>query len=143
MNITLSDSLARARINNRRLLRGWTIYVTHNIAAGYETFRAMIEVNGGQAVVYKGRTGVQLPRARLRRDEDPDAGAESQHQGGDVECDYVYLVSGSEDDESKLWGTFQALAKKQGLQARIVKTEWLLNLALKQEVEWNEGWKAV
>jgi len=92
-------------------------------------------------VPYRGRTGVQLPRRRLKQFEDPEAGLESQNQGGDVETDYVYLVSGTADEEVKLWATFRKMAEKQGLEARIVKTDWLLNSAMAQRVEWDVRWE--
>jgi len=139
--IRLTKTLARAKDNNRRLLRGWTIYVTEHVNGGFDTYKDVIDSNGGTAVIYRGRTGVQLPRRRLRLDEDPDAGLESQNQGGDEETDFVYLVSGTADEDVKMWATFRKMASKQGLEARIVKTDWLLNLAMRQCVEWDDKWE--
>lgn len=139
--MSLTTSLSRAKINQNKLLRGWTIYISGNIDARLDTFRDIVMANGGTAIPYRGRTGVTLPRRRLPHAEDPDAGAESQHQGGDVECDYVYLVSSTKDDEVKIWPTFRQLARKQDLQARIVKTDWLLNLAMVQRIEWEPSWE--
>lgn len=138
--INLDESVQRAKDNNQRLLRGWTIYVTDKVAGGFETFKDIIVANGGTALPYRGRTGVALPRRRLRMNEDPDAGLESQNQGGDEETDYVYLLSGATEDEIKLWGTFKKMAEKQDLEARIVKTDWILNCAMAQRVEWDEKW---
>lgn len=139
--IRLKDSLARAKENNGRLLRGWTIFVTAKIKSGYETFEEIIKANGGTPTAYRGRTGVSLPRRRKNPSEDPEAGAESQHQGGDEETDYVYLVSGFSDEETKVWDTFRTMAEKQDLRARIVSTDWLLNLAMQQKVEWDPKWE--
>jgi len=84
---------------------------------------------------------MQLPRRRLKVLEDPDAGLESQNQGGDDETDFVYLVSGTADDDVKVWATFRKMAEKQGLSARIVKTDWLLNCAMAQRIEWDARWE--
>ena len=95
-------------------------------------------MNGGAAFLYAGRTGLTMPKRRLK--EDPDSGAESQNQGTDDEYDYVYLVSGTSDVETKLWKTFKDTAQKQDLEARIVKTDWLLNAAMSQRIQWDEKW---
>ena len=141
LGIYLDDALKRAKDNNRKLLRGWTIYVSHKVNGGFDTYKDIVEINGGTAVPYRGRTGVQLPRRRLRQAGDPGAGLESQNQGGDVETDFVYLVSGTEEDEGKMWQTFRKMAQKQDLEARIVSPDWLLNLAMAQRVEWDEKWE--
>jgi hypothetical protein len=132
----LSESLKRAEDNQHNLLRGWTIFVTKDVNGGFDTYKDIITLNGGQAMMYAGRTGVTIPKRRLR--DDPDAGSESQHQGGDEEFDYVYLVSGDSEVDIKLWKQFRDLAKKQDLEARIVKNDWLLHLAMAQQIEWKE-----
>jgi hypothetical protein len=132
----LSESLERAEDNQHNLLRGWTIFVTKDVNGGFETYKDIITLNGGQAMMYAGRTGVTIPKRRLR--DDPEAGSESQHQGGDEEFDYVYLVSGDSEVDIKLWKQFRDLAKKQDLEARIVKNDWLLHLAMAQQIEWKE-----
>lgn len=133
--------MRRAKENDRKLLRGWTIYITDKVNGGFDTYHEIVSVNGGLAVPYRGRTGVQLPNRRLRLDEDPDAGLESQNQGGDAETDYVYLVSGADEEETKIWPTFRKMAEKQDLVSRIVKTDWLLSLAMCQKVEWHDWWE--
>ena len=137
MGFKLTESLERAKINQHKLLRGWSIFVTKDIPGGFETYKEIIELNGGGPHLYQGRTGLVL-KPRLRGD--PAAGAESQHQGEDDEFECIYLVSGTSEAESKLWKTFRALAEKQDLQPRIVKSEWLLTAALSQQVEWKDEW---
>ncbi|KAK3069232.1 regulator of Ty1 Transposition [Teratosphaeriaceae sp. CCFEE 6253] len=139
MGFTLTESLSRAKINKRRLLRGWSIFVTKDIPGGFETYKEIIEVNGGEAYLYQGRTGLKIPKPGSRND--PDAGLESQHQGEDADHDFVYLVSGASETEVKLWKTFRALAEKQGLRTRVVKSEWLLSAALSQQIGWRSEWE--
>lgn len=138
LGFKLVEALERAEVNQRKLLRGWSIFVTKDIQGGFETYKEIITLNGGDAFMYAGRTGLTIPKRRLR--DDPDAGSESQHQGGDDEYDCVYLVSGISDPEVKLWKQFSTLAEKQDLQARIVKSDWLLNAAMSQQVTWDEKW---
>ena len=133
-DFNLADSLARAEDNQGKLLRGWSIFVTKDVKGGFDTYKDIITANGGQALLYAGRTGVNIPKRRLRND--PEAGSESQHQGGDEEFDYVYLVSGDSEADVKLWKPFRDLAEKQGLAARIVKNDWLLHVAMSQRIEW-------
>jgi hypothetical protein len=135
----LSEALARAEDNQGRLLRGWTIYVTKDINGGFDTYKDIISLNGGQALMYAGRTGLTMPKRRLR--DDPEAGSESQHQGGDAEFDYVYLMSGVSEAEVKLWKQFRDLAKKQDLEARIVRNDWLLYQTMSQKIEWKDKFR--
>lgn len=135
---TLGGAVARAQVNNYRLFRGWSIFVTREVTGGFDTYKDIIEINGGKALAYAGRTGLALPKRRLRYEDDENAGVESQHQGGEDEFDHVYLVSGTSEAEVKLWKTFASLAQKQGLNGRIVKTDWLLHAAMSQRVEWRD-----
>jgi len=137
----LNEALKRAVINKGKLFRGWTIYLTDKLKGGFETYKDIIEANSGSAIVYRGRTGVQLPHRRPIAAQDPDAGQESQHQGGDEETEYVYLVSSLKEEDMKIWSTFRALAAKQELKARIVSTDWLLNAAIIQEIRWRDEWQ--
>jgi hypothetical protein len=139
MGINLAESLERAKINEHRLFRGWSIFVTRDIPGTFDTFKSIITLNGGQAMMYQGRTGTTIPKRRLR--DDPSAGGESQHQGGDDEYDCVYLVSGTSEPEQKLWKSFAELAAKQDLEARIVKADWLLHAAMSQQITWKDMWE--
>ncbi|KAK5137362.1 hypothetical protein LTR08_008940 [Meristemomyces frigidus] len=135
----LTEALARAKINDRKLLRGWSIFVAKDIQGGFDTFKEIITLNGGDAYNYAARTGLKMAKRRTARD-DPEAGQESQHQGGEEEDDFVYLVSGKSEAEAKLWKHFRAIAEENGLQARIASTDWLLNAAMSQQVRWEEKW---
>ncbi|KAF1820958.1 uncharacterized protein K489DRAFT_382001 [Dissoconium aciculare CBS 342.82] len=138
MGFRLVDALQRARENQGKLLRGWSIFVTKDVNGGFETFKEIITVNGGAAFLYQGRTGMQLPKRRLR--DDPQSGEESQNQGGADEFDYVYLVSGNSENDQKLWRNFRNVAHRQEVEARIVTTDWLLNAAMSQQITFDEKW---
>ena len=136
LGFQLNESLERAKQNNRKLFAGWSIYVTKDIKGGFETYKDIISVNGGAALMYQGRTGVTV--AKRRPQGDPAAGPESQNQGEDDEYGCVYLVSGETVAEIKNWKTFRKEAEKQELEARIVTSDWLLNAALSQEIVFRE-----
>jgi hypothetical protein len=139
MGFVLSEALQRAKINDHKLFRGWSIFVTRDIPGTFDTFKSIITLNGGNPMMYQGRTGTTIPKRRLR--DDPSAGGESQHQGGDEEYDHVYLVSGTSEPEQKLWKSFTELAAKQDLEARIVKSDWLLHAAMSQQITWKDMWE--
>lgn len=136
MGFTLESSLERAKVNDRKLFNGWSIFVTKDVKGGFETYKDIVTLNGGAALLYSGRTGLVLPKRRIE-----GAGAESQNQGGAAEYDFVYLVSGESEAEIKLWSKFRDMAHKQGLKARVVGTEWLVCAALSQQVEWKTKWE--
>ncbi|KAI7364078.1 hypothetical protein KC328_g18825, partial [Hortaea werneckii] len=153
LGFRLSEALDRARTNRHKLLSGWTIFVTKDIQGGFETYKEIIRVNGGEVMMYAGRTGLKMPPSRRSRrekgqgdgsgSEDGEGGAageESQNQGGEDELDCVYLVSGTTEAEKKLWKGFRSTAEKQELVPRIVRTDWLLNAAMSQRVRWDAKW---
>lgn len=135
----LSDALARAQINKHRLFRGWEIYVTDHMPGGFDTYKDIISVNGGNALAFRGsRRGTTLKR---RLALDPAAGEESQNQGGEEEYDYVYLVANNTPADKPLWKQFRKLAIEQELRPRVVKADWLLLSALSQRIQWDPEWK--
>ncbi|EGP91732.1 uncharacterized protein MYCGRDRAFT_67446 [Zymoseptoria tritici IPO323] len=134
----LADALERAKHNNRKLFRGWSIFVTKDVNGGFDTYKDIITLNGGVALLYTGRTGITLPKRQERND--PESGQESQNQGGDDEFDYVYLVSGGSEAEVKLWKTFRDTIGKQQLKARIVQPDWLLHAAMTQQIIWKDSY---
>ncbi|KAH9809516.1 Regulator of Ty1 transposition protein [Teratosphaeria destructans] len=137
MGFKLTEALERAQVNDRKLLRDWSIFVTRDVPGGFDTYKEIITLNGGNAHLYTGRTGLVLPR---RKRDDPDAGPEAQNQGGDEEFGLVYLVSGTSEPERKLWKSFRSTVEKQHLKPRVARNDWLLNAAMSQKVGWDEKW---
>jgi hypothetical protein len=131
LGFRLADSLERAKSNKRQLFRGWTIYVTKEVKGGFDTYKDIVGLNGGTALLYTGRTGTILAKRDVRN---------SPNQGGDDELDKIYLVTGDGDADAKVWKPFRTMANKQGLEARIVTPDWLLNAALRQEVVFEQKW---
>jgi len=115
----LSGALLRAKENKGRLLRGHSIYVTEAVRGGFETYRSIIEVNGGKCLMYRARAATSL---RAGVDEDTDGSESGQPE-------FVYLVSGQTHEEAKLWPKFKQMVEAAGKNPRIVRNDWLLNTA--------------
>ncbi|KAH8731124.1 BRCT domain-containing protein [Phaeosphaeriaceae sp. PMI808] len=132
----MEESVARAEQNKHHLLRGWTIFCTEKIAGGFDTYKDIVEANGGKCAMWKGRTtsitGSKRPKTSTSE--------ESQNQKED-EGDVLYLISDADKKDFGNWVKFRELAKKHDMVPRIVKTEWILCVAMAQYVHWNKAWE--
>ena len=126
----LSDALVRAKENKGRLFRGYSIYVTEAIYGGFDTYKSIIEVNGGSCFMYRGRAGGSAA-LKAGSEEDTDESESSQPE-------YAYLVSGTSHEEAKLWTRFRQMVAGSDKRPRIVRNDWLLNTALSQEHQWRD-----
>jgi hypothetical protein len=126
--LKLKDAVKRARFNSRRLLKDVAVCCTADIVNGPDTFRAIVEANGGIFYVYRGRGGFVLKR---------DGDEESQAH---PESEPIYLLSGLKPDEKKVWPKFEQMARDGGMEPRIVHTEWLLDTAMSQEIKWDDNY---
>ncbi len=129
--LKLKDAVKRAKFNSRRLLQDVAVCCTADIANGPETFRAIVEANGGIFYVYRGRGGFVLKRDENEEDED-------HHEN-----EPIYLLSGLKPDEKKVWPKFEQMARDGGMVPRIVLTEWLLDTAMSQEIKWDDNYLTI
>ena len=128
IGVKLADTTTRAKINKRHLLKGYSIYCTEIIHGGYETYKSIIEANGGNCLLYRARATANVAT------RDPE----------DMETEpaqYMYLMSGATPDEAKLWPKFRKTARAAGKTARIVKTDWMIDLGLSQRIEWQDHYE--
>ncbi|KAH4016316.1 hypothetical protein HBH82_201290 [Parastagonospora nodorum] len=132
----MSEATARAKQNKHRLLKDWTIFCTQNVAGGFETYKDIIEANGGKCAMWKGRT-TSITASKRKKNPSTE---ESQNQKED-EGDVLYLISDPDKKEFANWSKFKELAEKHDMIPRIVKTEWILNVAMSQYVHWKEEWE--
>ncbi|KAF2401535.1 hypothetical protein EJ06DRAFT_581646 [Trichodelitschia bisporula] len=128
LGLRLADSLARAKANKRALLKGWQVFCTEGVPGGVESMRAIVLANGGQLVVYKGRTAAEVKNR-------PKAGKETQG-----EEEQLILLSGDSKAERALWPKFKEMAQGVAMRPVVCRKEWLLDVALGQRVGWAEGW---
>jgi hypothetical protein len=135
LGITLKDSLAQAKHNNHHLLSGWQIFCTEHVTGGFDTFKAIVEANGGTCMLYKGRTAMTVTKRSFAAN---DLAAESQ---GDDKGDTLYLISGNSKKERELWPAFSKMANAADMVPVVVKTDWLLSVAMQNVVHWDDKWK--
>ena len=124
--LKLKDVLARAKANKRILLRRVPIYCTKDIPNGPETYRAIVESNGGTFAVYTGRPTIK--KTNPEEDEGP--------------AEPVYLITGHKPIERQLWPKFAEMANEGNMIPRIVTTEWLLDVAMFQKQKWDKKYLA-
>jgi hypothetical protein len=135
---TLSESVARARQNQKRLLKGWTVFCTDAVTGGFKTFSDIIAANGGTCNLWKGRTThVSASKRTIDAGNTTEVSQNQQEDDGNV----LYLLSEPRKSELKLWESFRALAKKHDMVPRIVRTEWILFVAMAQYVHWDPEWE--
>src|SRR5271155_1527247 len=119
LGISLALSRERAKENRHLLLQGRTIYCMENIHGGFETFKSIVSANGGECNQYKGRPSSRV--ASRRADMEVDAtDDDSQNE--------VYLISGPEKENFKLWSRFRQMAEGCRKNPRIVSPDWLLEM---------------
>jgi hypothetical protein len=131
LNISLQKALCNAKKNAHNLLKDRIIYCVESIHTGVDILQSIIEANGGRCIVYHGRPGTTLPTRRVENSPDSD----------DEEADALYLISGTKKDQAKLWSKFRQLAEGQRWKPRIVKTDWLLDQAMAQELRWDDSYE--
>lgn len=130
---TLSESTARAKENKGQLLKNYIIYCTEAVHGGYDTYKSIIEANGGKCHPFRARaSSIVSARGALDANEDDEAPESPE---------YSYLVSGSTYEESRIWTRFRQIAQGKGMVPRVVRTDWIIDLALSQRINWNESYE--
>jgi hypothetical protein len=124
-HISLAQSQKRAKENRNKLLQGRTVYCVENIQGGFETFKSIIEANGGRCNMYRGRPGTMVPSRR--------AESEASTTDDDSQAE-VFLISGSDKDNERLWPRFRQMAEGSRKIPRIVRSDWLLESAMAQQI---------
>ena len=134
LGFRLSDAIKRAKANKHQLLQDTAVYCTENIRGGFDTYKSIVEVNGGKCMLYRARAG-SITSAR-------GGGLDGSMEGtGPARDEYVYLMSGTTADEVRLWPKFRQAVQGVGKVPRIVRTDWILDLALSQQSHWRTAWE--
>lgn len=128
-NISLETSMARAKSNRGKLLRGVPIYCTEKIRNGPDSYKAIAEANGAMFMVYRARSGTTIK---------PTTAEEDGHRPPEP----VYLLSSVSPEERQMWVRFVDMAQKGNMEPRIVAPDWLLDVAMAQEVRYDEKFLA-
>ncbi|KAK2760828.1 hypothetical protein FQN54_002067 [Arachnomyces sp. PD_36] len=132
---TLAQAEINARQNKNKLLSGKLIYTMEGIRGGFEIYKSIIETNGGQCALFKGRTGMTIPSGRAMSESNNSDNGEQDH------AEEVYLISGTDTAHSKLWPRFRQVALSSRRVPKIVSLDWILDIAMSQEWRWTDGYE--
>lgn len=134
LGFKLTEVTAKAKENKGHLLHGYVVYCTEAIHGGFDTYKAIVEANGGKCLLYRARAGSH-PVARATGHDDDDEDEDSAR--------YLYLLSGDTPEEVKMWPKFRQLAAGNEMVPRIVKSDWMIEMAMSQCVQWHDyyEWK--
>ncbi|PSR75981.1 hypothetical protein BD289DRAFT_182717 [Coniella lustricola] len=126
--VDLAKSLKRARENKGRLLWGVPLYCTALIRGGADSYQPIAEANGAIFKTYNGRTTT----IKATRPEDDSQTPEP-----------VYLLTSNSKSEQNLWPKFEKMARDGNMMPRIVASDWLLKVAMSQELNFDDKYLAV
>ncbi|KAF4979671.1 hypothetical protein FZEAL_4162 [Fusarium zealandicum] len=124
-DVDLEKSVARAKSNRGKLLLGVPIYCTEKIRNGPDSYKTIAEANGAIFKIYRARSGTTI-RPTTAEEE------------GNAPPEPVYLLSSLAHDERQLWTRFRDMARKGNMDPRVVAPDWLLDVAMAQQVRFDE-----
>lgn len=129
-SFSLKEAAAKAAKNKNKLLQGYNIYCVDSIRGGFDAFKSIVDANGGQCLLFRGRVShkVQQPDSDSENDSDNANSDEKLH---DKE---VYLLSSVGPEHQRLWPRFRQMVQEIGKTPRIVRVDWLLDTAMSQEL---------
>ncbi|KAF2460931.1 hypothetical protein BDY21DRAFT_376742 [Lineolata rhizophorae] len=133
---SLAKALQNAKKNKGHMLKGTQILCTQEVKAGFETYNAIITSNGGKCMLYRGRPGLSITKRSDKSDADGDT--KVTDSDNPLAVDPLYLISGTKNTEVALWGKFRDLAKKFDMTPFIVAPDWILTVAMAQEMKWDQ-----
>jgi len=135
LGFKLAEATKRAKANKNRLLQDFSIYCTENIFGGFDTYKSIVEANGGKCMLYRARAGSVTSSRAGGFDGNSDSNSESERD------EYMYLMSGVTPEEARLWPKFRQMVQDIGKTPRIVRTDWMLDLALFQQIRWRASYE--
>lgn len=118
--VKLQTSVDKAKKNRGKLLWNVPVYCTGGIKNGAESYKAIADANGAIFTMFSVRSGSTIKATKP--EDDPNPG------------EPVYLLSTTSLEEKKLWPKFEAMARQGNMEPRIVASDWLLDVAMKQEL---------
>ncbi|ERT01125.1 BRCT domain protein [Sporothrix schenckii 1099-18] len=128
-NVNLRKALARARAHRGRLLWHVVVYCAADIKNGPESYREIAEANGAIFKTYRAHSGTTI------KPTPPD-----EDNGQPPEP--VYLLTSASPPERALWPKFEQMARDGNMLPRVVAPDWLLDVAMRQEVLFDDHYLA-
>jgi hypothetical protein len=122
--VTIKQAITRARANKSRLLWNVPIYCTADIKNGSANYESIATANGAIFKVYSARSGTTIKPTTVEED-------------GGAAPDPGYLLTSESSAERRLWPKFAAMAHKGNMEPRIVVSDWLLDVAMRQKLDFD------
>ncbi|KAJ6108273.1 hypothetical protein N7523_009596 [Penicillium sp. IBT 18751x] len=126
---SLVKASARAKQNKNKLLHGFRIYCVEDIRGGFDAFKSIVEANGGECLLFRGRLAL-ANKSRREESDDEDSEMDEDEPG----CHEVFLLSSAEPKHARLWPRFRQVAGDVKRTPKIVRVDWLLDMAMSQEL---------
>lgn len=124
-SFSLGEAAAKAKQNKNRLLQGHNIYCIETIRGGFDAFKSIVDANGGNCLLFRGRLS-----HKVQPQDSSDDGSDDE----DPSETEVYLLSSVIPEHQKLWPRFRQIVQEIGKTPRIVRVDWLLDMAMSQEL---------
>jgi hypothetical protein len=123
-SFSLKEAAIKAKQNKNKLLQGYNIYCVETIRGGFDAFKSIVDANGGNCLLFRGRVSHKVQQ----QDSDDESSDEEPSERE------VYLLSSVAPEHQKLWPRFRQMVKEIGKTPRIVRVDWLLDMAMSQEL---------
>ncbi|GLA36930.1 hypothetical protein AnigIFM63309_003428 [Aspergillus niger] len=120
---SLEEAKMNAKKNKNKLLRGYQIHCVETIRGGFDAFKSIVDANGGDCSLFRGRVSY---RSQREESEEESSGDDDRSRKE------VYLLSSTSADHTKLWPRFRQMVLNRGKTPRIVRVDWLLDIAMSQ-----------
>lgn len=124
LGFSLEEAKMNAKNNKNRLLQGYKIYCVESIRGGFDAFKSIVDANGGECLLFRGRVSYQSQR------EESDEASSAEEE--DVSRKEIYLLSSVAAEHHKIWPRFRHMAQSVHKTPRIVRVDWLLDIAMSQ-----------
>lgn len=126
---SLAKATSKAKKNKNKLLQGFRIYCVDDIRGGFDAFKSIVDANGGDCFLFRGRLAL-ANHSRREESEDED----SEMENDEPNRDEAFLLSSAEPKHARLWPRFRQVALDIKRTPRIVRVDWLLDMAMSQEL---------
>lgn len=123
-SFSLGEAAAKAKKNKNKLLQGYNIYCVETIRGGFDAFKSIVDANGGNCLLFRGRLAHKVQPQDSSDDGSDEDPSETE----------VYLLSSVIPEHQKLWPRFRQIVQEIGKTPRIVRVDWLLDIAMSQEL---------
>ncbi|KXG50798.1 uncharacterized protein PGRI_063700 [Penicillium griseofulvum] len=126
-NFNLSSVTTNAKKNKNKMLQGYRIYCVEDIRGGFDAFKSIVETNGGECMLFRGRLAISNHSRREESDNESEAEDDNPARKD------VFLLSSAGANHGRIWPRFRQLALDIKKTPRIVRVDWLLDMAMSQE----------